>query len=256
MTDRAFSTLVTRLQPHVPQCPRPTIIQNVREAAIHLCERTLAWRYMVPLYDLLPGVHEYAFERPTNSDVQAIFGAVVNGSPLKQLTLDDAIRLYPDWATLFSGEDAEEVWSETPGNYVGATTYNDSLFDDGSTFVLPDSIVADASTPRAIVQVSPQKYIILPLPDGEETYTMRMFVALKPTRDATDMDSEAFDDLEDAIFYRALENLLLLPQKPWSNVDLAAVYARKYLALATERKANANIGHARGTVSVRMRPWA
>lgn len=256
MTNRAFADLVDRVQPMAPMAPRPLILQHIRRAARTVCEKTLSWRYMIPLFDLLPGVHEYAFNTPAGSEVEHVFGVLVNGRPLELLTLDDAIFRYPDWADLYSGEDAEEVWSETPGGYLGASTYNESLFNEGSSFVLPESIVADASTPRACCMVTPQRFIILPLPDARETYTTRMFVSLKPTKTAVEMNSEALDELEDAIVYKAISTLLAMPGKPWFNGDVSSHNARLFRDEYLDKKRRANLGHVRGSMSVRMRAWA
>lgn len=255
MTDRAFTTLINRINPSVPGCPYPTIKNYIRDSAIKVCERTLAYRYSVPLFELVPGVHEYAFERPSNTDVQAVFAAIMNDRPLEMLNLDEAIRRYPTWATLYSGEDASELWSETPSMALDNPEYGEELFDGDSEFVLPDSIIAEASTPRCMVQVSPQHYIVVPLPD-DTTYEMRMFLALKPTRDATGMETRIFDELEDVIMHKVLEDLLVLPNVPWTNPDLAMFHSKKYQYLVHERRARANLGHVRGTMSVRPRPLA
>jgi hypothetical protein len=255
MADRTFASLVPKVNPSVPGCPTQTIIQYIKDAAIRTCERTLAWRYQVPLFDLLPGVHEYAYNKPVNADTHAVFAAIVNGSHLEKLTLDDALRLYPHWADLYSGQDPSVLWSETsPGSY-NSYEYNGSLFNDGEPFVLPESIVADASTPRSICQVTPDKYIILPLPDANETYTMRMFLALKPKRNATAMDEVIFDDLEEVIMHGALQHLLVLPNSHWTDRELAAYHAKQYTFQLAERRARANLGNVRGVMRAKMQPF-
>jgi hypothetical protein len=255
MVDRAFSSLAAKINPSVPGCPTATMIQYIRDSAIRTCERTLAWRYEVPLFDLLPGVHEYAYNKPTNTDAHAVFAAIVNGSHLEKLTLDDALRLYPQWADLYSGEDPSVLWSLTPPGSYNTFDYNDSLFNDGEPFVLPESVVADASTPRSICQVTPDKFIVLPLPDDNETYTMRMFLALKPKRDASGMDSVIFDDLEEVIMHGALQHLLVLPNQYWSDRELAAYHAKQYVYQIAERRARANLGNVRGSMRAKMQPF-
>lgn len=254
MPNKAFSTLVSRIQPHVPQCPHPVIVNHVRDAAIKACERSLAWRYEVPTFRLLPGVHEYAFEVPTNAEVHAVIGFTVNDSLLVPLNLDTALAQYPEWADLFSGEDAEELWSETPGGYINAPAYNEEVFNGGSDFELPDSIVAEGSTPEAYTVVSPQRYVVLPLPDGD-TYIARQFLALKPLRTATDMDEQAMNELEDSIFHKTCEDLMFMQKTPWFNPDLAIVHGRKYASQSLERRARSNLGHVRGSLGARSRPW-
>ena len=61
METRAFSDLLPKVLPSVPGCPQPLAIQHIRDAAVRVCERTLAWRYVQPKFNLTPGVHEYLY---------------------------------------------------------------------------------------------------------------------------------------------------------------------------------------------------
>ena len=111
MVMRTFASLVPKVSPVVAGCPTPTLIQYIRDAAIRVCERTLAWRYQVPLFNLLPGVHEYAYAVPVDTQCHAVFSALLNDRPLEILTLEQAIDKYPKWVDLYSGESPETVWS-------------------------------------------------------------------------------------------------------------------------------------------------
>jgi len=255
MADRLFSTLAPRLNPSVPGCPKQTIIEYIRDAAIRVCERTLAWRYEQPKFFLLPGVHEYAYYKPATADVHAVFGVLVNDKPLVQRTLEQALQAHPEWADLYSGEDPSVVWSLTPAGAFNTFEYNAALFNENSPYVLPASIVAKAGTPDTICQVSPDKYIVLPLPNGDERYSVRMFYALKPKRTATGMDSVAFDELEDVILHGALQHLLVLPNVPWMDRELATYHGRQYVFHLSERRARANMGNVRGSMAARMQPF-
>lgn len=256
MTDRTFASLVPRVAASVHGCPQPTIIQYIRDAAIRTCERTLLWRYQIPLFNLQAGVSEYAYNVPSGTKVHALFEMIVNSRPLDRLTLDDALRLYPEWADLYSGESAATAWSLTPT----ASTWNTPAFDEAefnesTPYVVPSAIVADASTPRAVCQITPDKFVVLPLPDDQATYQTRMFVALKPTRTATGMDEVVFDDLEEVIMHGALQHLLLIPSMTWTDKELASYHAKQYAFQIGERRARANLGNMRGTMSVRMQSF-
>lgn len=255
MADRTFASLVPRVQASVPGCPNATIVQYIRDSAIRTCERTLYWRYQVPLFNLLPGVSEYAYNKPVTTDVHVMFEAVVNDRPLERLTMEKAIELYPQWADLYSGQDPAVAWSETPSGSFNSFDYNEALFNENSVYVLPAAIVADGSTPQSICQINPDKYIILPLPDGQATYRCRMFLALKPKRSASAMDEVIFDELEEVIMHGALQHLLVLPSQAWSDRELAAYHAKQYVFQTSERRARANLGNVRGTMRVRMQPF-
>jgi hypothetical protein len=256
MADRTFASLVPRVQASVPGCPNATIVQYIRDSAIRTCERTLFWRYQVPLFNLLPGVSEYAYNKPVNTDVHVMFEAVVNDRPLERLTMEKAIELYPQWADLYSGQDPAVAWSQTPSTGTfNAPEYNEALFNDQPTYTVPDAIIADASTPQSITQVTPDKYVILPLPNNDKSYQCRMFLALKPKRNASAMDEVIFDELEEVIMHGALQHLLVLPSQAWSDRELAAYHAKQYVYQTSERRARANLGNVRGTMRTRMQPF-
>lgn len=255
MANKLFSDLVARVNPSVPGCPHATIKNYIRDAAIHVCEQTLVWRYQIPLYNLLPAVHEYTFDVPTDTAVHAVFGAVVNNSPLQLMNLDDALRAFPQWADLYSGESLSTLWSETPSGSFNSDQYNAGAFNDIPEFVMPDAVVEGAAAPLALTQLTPDKYIVLPLPDDSITYQMRMFVALKPKRTATGMDENVLNEIEDVVVHRALQNLLLIPNVPWSDKELATYHAKQFKVHATERRARANLGNNRASLSVAPRDW-
>jgi hypothetical protein len=217
MANRSFLSLVTRIAPSVPGCPQPVIEQYVRDAAIEACERTLGWRYEQPLIRLTPGVYDYPYENPTGSEVHAFLTASVNGSPLEPMTLEQIHRIYPDW---------------------------------------PSTDQSKRSDPRYIFQIDVDNFAIAPIPGDDKDYDVKMIVALKPLRDSTGMDKTAFDDLENVIMHGALQHLLVLPNKNWSDRELAAYHAKQYLFKTVERRARNNIGASRATVSVQMRPLA
>jgi hypothetical protein len=255
MSDREFSSLVYKVNPSVPGCPQPTMVQYIRDAAIRVCERTLFWRYQVPLFNLLPGVHEYPYNKPINTDVHVVFDALVNCNALNKLTLEQALFQWPCWADLYSGQNPSVLWSQTPTSTFNDPYYNEEQFNQQNTFVLPSSVIAEASTPAAICQLTPDKYIVLPLPDNNQTYEVRMFLALKPKRTATGMDEVIFNELEDVIVHNALQHLLVLPNTNWSDRELAAYHAKQYIFHVNERRARANLGNVRGVMTARMQSF-
>ncbi len=252
MAERTFASLVPTVSPSVPGCPQPTMVQYIRNAAIRACERSLAWRWVEPKYDLSPGVYEYLFNKPTSTDVHVVFDAMVNDSPLQKLTLEQALYQFPYWADLYSGVDPNVVWLSSPSNVFNQNQYNNAQYNGGSTGPLPDEAVERATDPRAICQLTPDKYVILPLPDQAKAYTMRMFYALKPKRNATGMDEVVFNELEDIIVHNTLQHLLVLPNTNWSDRELAAYHAKQFIFHLAERRARANLGNARGVMTARM----
>lgn len=215
MATRTFLSLATRLAPSVPGCPQPVLIQYIRDAAVEVCERTLAWRYEQPLVRLTSGVYDYPYETPTDTEVHAFLTVALNGEPITAATLEQVHNLYPQW---------------------------------------PDMAVEQRSSPRYIAQFDADNFAVAPIPDAN-TYSVKMILVLKPIRTATGMDKTVFDDLENVIMHGALQHLLVLPNKPWSDRELAAYHSKQYLAKTVERRARANLGAGRASITVQMQSF-
>lgn len=252
MGERTFASLIPKLSPHVPGCPQPLMVQAVRDAAIRICEKTLMWRYTQPPFALLPGVHEYFYAKPTTTDVHVVFAAILNGEPLEKLTLEQAIELYPEWADLYSGTSPEGIWGTTAASTFNADQFNDAQFNQTPTINLVSGLGSAGSEPRSITQLTPEKFIVLPSPDAAAPYTLRMFYALKPKRNATSMDDSVFDELEEPILHSALQHLCIMPNVAWSNRELAVYFGKLSLFQTTERRARTNLTNMRGAVLARI----
>jgi len=55
--------------------------------------------------------------------------------------------------------------------------------------------------------------------------------------------------------HNALQHLLVLPDTNWSDRELATYHAKQYLFHLTERRARANLGNARATMTARSQPF-
>jgi hypothetical protein len=218
MPERAYTTLTTRLTPYLPSCPAPLIVAQTKLSAIQACERTLLFRHVQTEFNLTPNVFEYTYVRPANTDVHAVFEAMLNDRPLERLTLEQALERNSRWADVLQTDEASE--------------------------------------PRIICAVTTDKYNVFPMPDDSKTYKLRLVYALKPTRASTGLEEWVFDELEDCIFHNALQELLLIPSQPWTNEGMAGYHAKQYLFKLNERRARANLGTMRGSMSVRMNPFA
>lgn len=223
MASRPFSTLSAKVSASVPGCPYPLVVQYIRDAAIRVCERALVWRYEQPAFNLTPGAYQYSFNKPDDTQVQAVLSATLNNSPLEILTLDNATKLYPSWPIL--------------------STTSTAIAENGTE-------------PRSLAQVDTYRYVVLPAPDAAVTYSLRMIYALKPSRSALEMDESVFNEYELPIMHSALQNLLVMPKTEWSDRELATYHAKQFIFTLNEARAQANLGVFRGTLSVRFPPFA
>lgn len=217
MPNRFFATLESKLAPSVPGCPLPTIIQYVRDAAVEVCERTLAWRYEQDPIVLSSGVYEYPYELPRGADVAAILHASINNVGVLPLTEEALHKFYPAW---------------------------------------PDTTSAALAAPRSLAEFSPSTFVLAPVPDAASTYTVKMFLALKPSPDSDGMERDVFDACEPIIMHGALQHLLVLPNKSWTNNDLATYHAQQFVFKIAAKRARTNLGAARSSVTASMQPFS
>lgn len=216
MTTRLFSTMESRIAPSVPGCPLPTIIQYVRRSAREACEKTLAWRYKQDDVTLVSGTYEYAYTPPSDTEVCGVIHTAINGLHAPFITQEDLHDWYPAW---------------------------------------PSTAAADLSQPLAISQFDPDNFVVAPVPDGDTTYTVKMFLALEPTTTATGMDQTIMDELEDVIFHGTLQHMLVMPDKSWTDRELATYHAKQYRYKTASRRAKVRLGTGRAALSARMQPF-
>lgn len=250
MADRAFVDLVPRVLPFVSACPRETVRQHIRDAAITVCEYTHMWRYETRQFNLVAGLHYYEYNKPTNAEVVALYRAILDETtPLSILTLEQAIDRYPAWADILGGVDPLSAWDNTLPSEYNTDEFNSLTLGGNPAFVTPEDALDGASQPCVITHMTPDKFIVLPTPDTGD-YVLRMFTALRPKRNATGMDEVVFYELEDAIMHRAIHTLTLMPNKPWSSAELSAYHRREARFLMNDKRAKANLTTGRGNVRV------
>jgi hypothetical protein len=220
MATRTFISLENKLAANVPGCPRPTIEQFVRDIAIEVCEKTLVWRYKQPTITLVAGTYEYAYDLPASTEITAVTHTKLSkdgvfADRLFPATQDDLLRMYPDW---------------------------------------PSSDVDKRSQPRYLSQIDPSMFVVAPVPDSSVTYTVDMFLALKPSLSSTGMEETIFNNCENLIIHGVLQHLHTIPDKSWTDYGVASYHAKQYTYKTAAKRAQVNLGVVRGPMTVQMRP--
>lgn len=221
MVTRSFVSLENKLAANVPGCPRPTIEQFVRDVAVEVCEKTLVWRYEQDIIPLTAGVYEYDYEVPSNSEVVAVIHAAlladnVFKEKLTPVSQEELHRIYPDW---------------------------------------PSADTTKRTSPRVLGQFDPDHFVLAPVPDAAQAYSIKMFLALRPTQSATGMDKTAMDEVEQLITHGVLQQLHTIPDKSWTDYNVASYHAKQYTYKTAARRAKANLGVARASLTAQMRPF-
>lgn len=200
-------------------CPPPTIEQYVRRAAIKVCENTLAWRYEMDPVLTTSGIYEYDYDTPEYTEVCGLIHAAIDGERLTITNQDKVHQLYPAW---------------------------------------PDTTSTALSEPMYIFQYNPDSFLLAPVPDSNNSsnYSIKLFLALRPTPTAASMDKSILDEIEDAVIHMALKEILAIPDKSWTDSKEAARHAQEAAFHVSKRRAKANLGVGVGTLSARMQPFA
>lgn len=65
----AHTDYLPRIQPYVPGCPRPTLLEAVNHAIGELCDKALLWRETLPAFDLTVDEDTYDLSLPAGMEM-------------------------------------------------------------------------------------------------------------------------------------------------------------------------------------------
>jgi hypothetical protein len=114
--------------------------------------------------------------------------------------------------------------------------------DDG-----PPPGTTTSSTPRFFTEDTPGTITLYPRPDRE--YSMRARVAQRPTRSATQVEDQLFEDWVEAIVDGALARLFIMPGD-FLNPALAVVHLKAYQEAVDRASLQARQGRTRAQLRV------
>lgn len=119
----------------------------------------------------------------------------------------------------------------------------------------PDWDSSTVGQPQYVCQVDADTVAVFPPPDTNAPYDLDLLVVLKPTRAATTMPQVVLDELEDVITHGTLQHLLVMPNVPWMDRELAAYHAKQYLFHLTMIRNRADYGDVRRSITARPQPF-
>jgi hypothetical protein len=210
-----YDTYVPELQPYVPGCPRPTIINALQRTGWAFFTGSLAYRLWVPAFDLTISTTSYVIPGlPTETEVTQITTMYSQGVPVNEVTHEQFFALDPEWPS--------------------KTGTNPQWF----------TALTDIST-----------FNIIPIPEATVADAFNLQVALAPTLTATGVEQAFFEQWKDGLIDGALSRLMEMPGKTWTDVKGAATRQARYIAEMAQARAQANKGHIRRDLTVQMRRW-
>lgn len=222
MATAAYTTLCGEIAPHVPGCPNAVIGQYIRKVVIDLCERAKVWRVRADPLILTSGTYSYQLstgvaETEVASPISAKVKVAATGR-IKPLAVPTI----------------DVLSAQRPG-----------WPEDGIT-----------GEPEAIAQLTLGTFDVQPIPDAATTYTVYVTVAIKPTLTSSGCDGVILSDFRRAIFHGVLHELMLLPDRKWSDDKTGVYHGKQWEYHLNLARAKARHGFGQSDVQVQQRPLA
>lgn len=215
---KSLSSFMSRILPHVAGCPDTVAQEALLDTAIEFCEKTLVVRQTLDPLDTVAGALEYPLDAPSQQTVILPI-SVWFKTRLLQPAAADNIRNVQAYST--EVVDFTEVQGE-PVQYFWTSNETIGLY---------------------------------PLPEETESSTLVVRAALKPTREATQLENVLFDDWLDVLVAGTLARLHFMKDQPWGSADRALIRSREFRAGVQRARMEGSIGRVRTSLSVRPRAF-
>ena len=92
-----FEDFLSDIIPMVPGCPDSLIIQNVRQAARELCEKSSCYLEDLDPITVVNGLYEYDLDAPRNTDIHKLKWALLDGRYVEFSSTALMAQRYPNW---------------------------------------------------------------------------------------------------------------------------------------------------------------
>lgn len=213
----SFSTMAVDYSAHLRGCPTPVIAAAVKRVVTDLCDRAHVWREYGEEITLVAGTYEYTLVPTTlTGEVNDVISATT--------TVDSTTHAiyYQQLAYV------QRVYPSWPSDADGdAQVFSKPLLDTIWLAPVPDT--AGVMTP---------------------------YVSLRPTPAATEWPASLASKFNRVVLHGALHDLMLMPERPWSNDKLALYHGKQWTYLLNSARVAAERGFNTSDVSVQMIPMA
>lgn len=218
MATVTFKSMIQEASVHLIGCPDYAIENAYRNVAREFCERARVWRGNLTDISIVAGTHTYAPVSPlAHAEVVAVLSAD---------TIIDSVKRELPFRQLDAVKRSYPTWPE---------------FATG--------------TPTVFTRMDNATMSVAPVPDASAG-VIKAFAALRPTAVATVWDQDLFYEFRETLLNGVLHKLLLLPQRPWSDLKLAEYRGKQWTFRLNEARIRAERGYNTDTSQVQMRPLA
>jgi hypothetical protein len=213
----SLSEFMPYVLPSVPGCTDVLAEQYLRDVCIDFCSKTLLIQRDHDPVSVVAGQADYDLDPPTGARVHMVMQAWFERQPLDVVT-PDSPGMRP------------EVFNS---GFQGADT--------------------NTGNPTKLIQKDDLTFTLERAPSVDSISAVTMRIALKPTRNATDVENILLDDYAYEIGQGAAARLMRIPGQPFTNIQLALAYETTYVTARNTAQARANRSYGRGTQQVQMR---
>lgn len=222
MATELFTLMAGDIAPHVAGCPSAVVTSYTRKVVIDLCERAKIWRVRADPVVLSQGVYNYAITSPApETEVSTVLHVNLTSSDT------GAVR---------------EIHQST----------HEVMFKAYPYWPL-DGLEGE---PMNTIVLDPDNVQLQPIPDGRTTYTLNSMVAVRPTQTATGWDAALAKKFRRSIFHGVLHELMMIPDRKWSDDKTAVYHAKQWGYYLYAAKASVNKGFGRNALTTQQYPWA
>jgi len=109
--------------------------------------------------------------------------------------------------------------------------------------------------PRAVFQEQPGIASLYPAPAVGGSYDVTFRVSYAPLRASTTIDQQVFEAFQDEIAAGALGILFAMPQKPWTDMDMAKAYSAAFTNAKVLGAIQASRSYGRQGQQIQMRAF-
>jgi hypothetical protein len=218
--------------PEVTGCPSALIDSKIVTKAIEFCEQSEAWRYDLTPIDLVALQAGYSLNLPVETQVVGI----------KSL-FDDGHPVYPK-----SEQQIDADWPKLNTTFGYNSNANNS-FQPWRQRTEAQAIYFYQSTPGTVR--------LFPIPESAKTGGLTGTVVVKPLPDGTLIDEDLYNQFYDAIASGAKADLMAMPGKDWTNLEMVAYYSRKFTdGIDEARGKEARSGQVKNNTTHRSRSYS
>jgi len=177
-----FTDFYNEVLPEVPGCLEAVALNAILNAAIVFCERTKVHKVDLDPITLLANTPTTAFVVLASAPQTRVHEIREAVYGTTSLEFRD-----PDWLRI----NLDPIWRTKTG------------------------------TPQYITQDNEESFRVVPYLTVDATSALNLFVALKPTATATDIDDRLWREYGEVIAAGALARLMMSPKKSYTNIALA-----------------------------------